>query len=195
MDNINYLGNLFTHFGTDKGIWGYTPVYEQYFEQRRLDVKRVLEVGICGHRDIPNNVIGASLFVWRDYFPNAEIIGIDNDSRWMVHGEERIKTFCCDAYDREALARTLTEIGPEHFDMIVDDAVHDPIPQINLLNDLMPRLTWRGAYMMEDVCPYKLPHNDLAHMIRHFPVDTHIEEFSTHKAERLLAVTWDLSFL
>lgn len=189
MDNANLLGNLFVKYGTDKGIWGYTPVYEEYFERRRMEVKRVLEIGICGHRDIPNNVIGASLFVWRDYFPNAEIIGIDNDGRWMVHGEERIKTFCCDVYNRYALAETMVTIGPGQFDMIVDDAVHDPIPQINLLNDLMPDLAPDGVYMMEDVCPYKLPHNDLTHMMRHFPANSHIMVYETPKPERLITVS------
>lgn len=188
MDNANLLGDLFVQYGTDKGIWGYTPVYENYFHYRRMAVKRVLEIGICGHRDIPNNVIGASLFVWRDYFPNAEIIGIDNDSKWMVSGEDRIRTFCCDAYDRDQLALVMSQIGGS-FDMIVDDAVHDPLPQINLCNDLFPRLDPNGAYMIEDVCPYKLPHNDLRHMIRHFPVDTQIMEYETPKSERLLVVT------
>lgn len=189
MDNVHLLGNLFEHYGTDKGIWGYTPVYNEYLYARRMAVTRVLEIGICGGRDIPNNITGASLFAWRDFFPNAEIVGVDNDSRWMVAGEERIKTFCCDAYNRDELAATLAEIGPVQFDMIVDDAVHDPIPQINLLCDLMPRLKPDGVYMIEDVCPYKLPHNNIEHMLRHFPRDTHIIEYQTHKAERLLVVT------
>src|SRR4051812_41268816 len=70
MDSL--LESLFTKYGTDKGIWGYTGAYEKYLEARRFTVRRVLEIGICGHRDIPNNVVGASLFAWRDYFPNAE---------------------------------------------------------------------------------------------------------------------------
>ena len=70
---MSQLEALFTKYGTDKGIWGYTPVYEQYLEHKRLGTGTVLEIGICGFRDIPNNVVGASLRAWRDYFPGAQV--------------------------------------------------------------------------------------------------------------------------
>ena len=155
------LGDLFVKYGTDKGIWGYTPYYEKLMEPRRHEVKRVLEIGICGHRDIPNNVVGASLFVWREYFPNAEIYGIDNDSRFVFNDQHRIHTALCDAYDRTQLQDVLAKWGSPSFDMIVDDAVHDPEPQIKLMNDLAPYLPPEALYFMEDVCPYKMANNDL----------------------------------
>lgn len=182
------LEALFTKYGTDKGIWGYTGAYEKYLAHRRLSVLRVLEIGICGYRDIPNNVVGASLFAWKDYFPAAEIFGLDNDGRFIFNDQERIRTACCDAYNPAQLHEAVSHFGGE-FDLIVDDAVHDPIPQINLVNDLMPYLKDDGVYAIEDVCPYKLPHNDLVHMIRHFPKEAaHVEAFTTHKEERLLMV-------
>jgi len=188
------LCRLCEAYGTDKGNqsmggWGYSPIYSSLFESWRLNVKRVLEVGICGHRDIPNNRIGASLFVWREFFPNAEIIGIDNEEKWMVRGEDRIKTFCLDAYDSDLLFKTMIEeIGDEPFDFICDDAVHDPIPQICLLNDLWPFLRHGGIYAIEDTCGYKLPHGDFKHMTRFFPEGANTQIFQTHKDERLLIV-------
>lgn len=151
----SYLESLFTKYGTDKGIWGYTPYYEEAMEKRRFDVKRVLEIGICGYRDIPNNVVGASLFVWRDYFPNAEIYGIDIDSRFIFNDQPRIHTARCDAYDTLQLAVVMAHFGGR-FDMIVDDAVHDPIPQIRLLNCLSYELNPGGRYFIEEACPYKM---------------------------------------
>jgi len=184
------LEQLFTKYGTDKGIWGYTPAYEKYLAARRFGVKRVLEIGICGFRDIPNNVVGASLFAWRDYFPNAEIYGLDNDGRFIFNDQDRIHTAQCDAYDTMQLYNALGLLGATTpFDFIVDDAVHDPIPQTNLLTDLLPYLHVDGVYAIEDVCPYKLPNNDLEHMIRVFPLDTKVEAFQTHKDERLLLLT------
>src|SRR3954471_21352311 len=106
-----YLASLFEHYGTDKGIWGYTPAYEKYMEPRRRQVKAVLEIGICGFRDIPNNVVGASLFAWRDYFPNAEIYGIDYDSRFIFNNQPRIHTACCDAYNTSNLHAALSGMG------------------------------------------------------------------------------------
>jgi hypothetical protein len=152
---MSYLESLFTKYGTDKGIWGYTPYYEEAMEQRRFDVKRVLEIGICGYRDIPNNVVGASLFVWRDYFPNAEIYGIDNDGRFIFNDQHRIHTAQCDAYDHDSLMRVIEGFGVQ-YDMIVDDAVHDPEPQAFLLNRLGPLLVPGGRYFVEEACPYKV---------------------------------------
>jgi len=152
---MSYLESLFTKYGTDKGIWGYTPYYEEAMEKRRLRVKKVLEIGICGYRDIPNNVVGASLFVWRDYFPNAEIYGIDNDGRFIFNDQERIHTAQCDAYDQVALFKVIQKWGVK-FDMIVDDAVHDPGPQSFLLNVLSPWLVDDGRYFVEEACPYKV---------------------------------------
>jgi hypothetical protein len=157
---MSLLESLFTKYGTDKGIWGYTPYYEETMEKRRFDVKRVLEIGICGYRDIPNNVVGASLFVWRDYFPNAAIYGIDNDPRFIFTDQGGINTALADAYDPAQLRAALDSMGVgfEDFDMIVDDAVHDPEPQVHLAKTLIPYLKRDGGrYFIEEACGYKMP--------------------------------------
>ena len=184
------LEHLFTKYGTDKGIWGYTPAYEKYMEQRRFDVKRVLEIGICGYRDIPNNVVGASLFAWREYFPNAEIYGVDNDSRFIFNDQAHIHTACLDAYNTTEMLSFVKDFSEGgNFDLIVDDAVHDPLPQLSLLHDLEPSLAVGGIYAIEDVCPYKVMSNDLYHMVKMMPEKLrHVEEFTTHKDERLLII-------
>lgn len=184
-----YLEHLFTQYGTDKGIWGYTPAYEKYLESLRFEVLNVLEIGICGYRDIPNNVVGASLFAWRDYFPNARIFGIDNDSRFIFNDQDRIRTICCDAYNSAQLHAAVEHLGyvGDGFDLIVDDAVHDPFPQLALAGDLAPYLSPGGIYAIEDVCPYKVPGGTLEPMIKLMPRElNHFEEFTTHKDERLI---------
>lgn len=181
------LCELAIKYGTDKITWGYTPIYFDKLNEGRHAVRNVLEIGVCGNRDIPNNRTGASLFVWRDFFPNAQIIGLDNDRNWMVEGEDRIRTFCVDAYDSASLDKVLADVGVP-FDFICDDAVHDPVPQICLINDLWPWMAPGALYAMEDVCPYKLPHGDLKHMLRFFPPDAVAEVHATHKEERLILV-------
>lgn len=158
---MSHLLELFTRYGTDKGIWGYHPFYETIMGPVRMDVKKVLEIGICGHRDIPNNVVGASLFCWKDYFPNAMIYGVDYDSRFVFNDQQRIITRCADAYNEVQMHEVMEQFGGD-FDMIVDDAVHDPIPQAQLFNFLMPYLREGGAYFMEDFCPYKMASNTSA---------------------------------
>lgn len=184
------LCDLCVKYGTDKVIWGYTPHYFDKLNARRHQVKAVLEIGICGYRDIPNNVVGASLFVWKDFFPNATIYGIDNDGRFVFNDQERIATRLADAYDSEQLSVALRDMGitPGSLDFIVDDAVHDPDPQVKLLRDLWRYLTPDGLYAMEDVCPYKLPNGDLRHLINRFPPEAKTTTVATHKDERLLLI-------
>lgn len=191
---MSYLESLFTKYGTDKGLWGYTPYYEEVMEKKRFDVKRVLEIGICGYRDIPNNVVGASLFVWRDYFPNAEIYGIDNDGRFIFNDQDRIHTAHADAYNPASLARALVHglgvKGSEWFDMIVDDAVHEPTNQSFLANDLLPFLKPGGAYFIEEACPYKIPDHDCEKYFRNAmnkPV-SHVAICVTPKPEELAII-------
>ena len=191
------LETLFTKYGTDKGIWGYTPAYEKHLEDRRHDVKNVLEIGICGFRDIPNNVVGASLFAWRDYFPNAKINGFDNDGRFIFNYQDRINTFLCDAYAPQelnaAVDAALAKSEDSLFDFICDDAVHDPLNQMFLVRQLWPHLRRRGVYAIEEACDYKVPNNDLGtHVIRPLMEefnDMTAVEYQTHKDERLIILT------
>src|ERR1700761_2843828 len=163
---ISQLEQLFTKYGTDKGIWGYTPVYEEHLKHKRGAVRHVLEIGICGFRDIPNNVVGASLFAWRDYFPHAAIHGIDNDEKFIFAGERGISTELADAYQPESLFKAITKFGNVSYDFICDDAVHDPMPQLFLVNCLWPFLKRGGVYAIEEACPYKLPNNNIEVMIQ-----------------------------
>lgn len=188
------LCDLCVKYGTDKGPrsmngWDYSPTYHTVLSPNKANVKRVLEIGICGYRDIPNNVVGASLFVWRDYFPNAEIYGIDNDGRFIFNDQDRIHTAQADAYNPDSLAAALHSMGitPGSVDFIVDDAVHDPEPQVHLLRDLWRFLKKNGLYAMEDVCPPKLV-GGLEPFINRFPPNTGVQVVSTYKDEKLLLI-------
>lgn len=191
---MSELEALFTKYGTDKGIWGYTPAYEKHLEDRRPIVRAVLEIGICGFRDIPNNVVGASLFAWKDYFPNAEIYGLDNDGRFIFNDQHRIHTEQCDAYDVDCLLRAVDTFEAPPFNFICDDAVHDPINQMFLVRHLWKYLGSGGVYAIEEACPYKVPDGDLfKHVIS--PLMSENEDmdgaviYQTHKDERLVVLT------
>ena len=185
---MSQLEELFTKYGTDKGTCGYTPAYETHI--KRAFTFKVLEIGICGFRDIPNNVIGASLFAWRDYLPHAEIYGIDNDARFIFNDQDRIHTALCDAYDPIQLAKPLMAWRTK-FDFICDDAVHDPIYQVALAHMLWPSLNIGGVYAIEEACPYKCPTGRLDYMMTildHLLPHSVITEYQTHKPERLLVL-------
>jgi predicted O-methyltransferase YrrM len=132
------LCEIATKHRADKATtWGYTPIY---FEWLNRGAQTVLEIGVYG---------GASLFTWRDFFPEARIYGVDIDMHYFEpDGDARIKTITCDAYNRDVMAPHLAAIGP--IDFIVDDCVHMKDEQVELLNQLWPSLRPGGVYAIEE---------------------------------------------
>jgi hypothetical protein len=84
------LCELAQKYGTNKfEIHGYTPIYYEILKDRKI--KRVLELGIGapGLSSGPSEH-GASLYMWRDFFPDAEIMGFDILPELMIN-EGRIE--------------------------------------------------------------------------------------------------------
>ena len=96
---------------------------------------------------------GASLKVWKEYFPNAEIIGVDIDSDCLFK-EERIKTFQIDQTNPKSIEEVLNKIKIEEFDLIVDDGLHTFEAGRILFENLIIRLANTGTYIIEDVNPW-----------------------------------------
>jgi hypothetical protein len=68
----------------------------QMFAHRRELVQKVLEIGVGTKASMGENYRpGSSLRMWRDFFPNAEIYGLDVD-RSVLFVDERIPGFFCD---------------------------------------------------------------------------------------------------
>jgi len=80
---MNELDLLALKYGTDKAsdFHNYTEFYDKYFNLDRGNIKNVLEIGVFR---------GNSLRMWKDYFFNAIIYGIDIDKNCNFT-EERIK--------------------------------------------------------------------------------------------------------
>lgn len=134
---------MFEGYDTDKfGYHDYGPIYEELFPELagRETVRAVLELGVFH---------GGSLRAFRDWYPNAEIVGLDVDSATMIHGEPRIHTFTGDVRDPNALHRAGTSHAP--YDLIVDDASHRPIDQFHAVKNLWQFLRVGGYYAIEDL--------------------------------------------
>jgi hypothetical protein len=83
--------------------------------------------------------------MWRDYFPNAEILGIDHNEESMFT-EDRIRTYCGDQVDVEFL-----DSIPGTFDIIIDDGGHHEKQIVTSFDALWPRLNMGGYYVVEDM--------------------------------------------
>jgi hypothetical protein len=157
------LFDLVEKYGTDKTLSKYTPTYSEMFEPIQDKVTSVLEIGLGTlNPAIPSSFSGntqhfehykpgGSLRVWRDFFPEAQVYGVDIAKDCMF-SEERIKTFLFDSSEREYCDYYLDGL---EFDIIIDDGNHDPAYQIKTLSNLFPKLKENGLYIIEDIGGYQ----------------------------------------
>lgn len=133
------LDQLALKYDTDKGSsshW-YTRYYSEIFGPIREQIESFLEIGIGS---------GASLRMWRDYFPNAFIYGIDNNPFGEI--EPRVKTFNLDQTDCDTITSNFKD---KKLEIIVEDASHHQDKTLITLNCLFPFLQPRGWYVIEDM--------------------------------------------
>ena len=72
---FNNLGKLAFINQTDKGSHGYVQYYDKHFRLLRKKRLNILEIGVGGYENL--NLGGGSLRMWKYYFPNSRIFGID----------------------------------------------------------------------------------------------------------------------
>lgn len=160
------MDHLIIHYGSDKFVNKYIPLYHSLFKHLRDQPINMLEVGIgtlipdvqCSMVGFaqPGYKQGGSLRAWRDYFPKAYIYGVDiqHDTQFV---EDRIKTFISDSTNRAELDTTL---GSLMFDIIIDDGCHYDGFQIKTLENLWHRLKAGGTYVIEDLQVSSFPTMD-----------------------------------
>ena len=156
------LTQLAEHYGVHKCakfLHSYTPVYDTLLSPLRKTTQSVLEIGI-GNVPLMKPIVGehykpgASLRMWRDYFPNAQVIGCDILRSVLFNDEERIKTFFVDQSNTLSLLALMDSVKPitSQFDIIVDDGSH-----IEEHMRLSFQTLWKfvkpngGIYIIEDV--------------------------------------------
>lgn len=131
--------------GTDKSsqIHNYCVKYEKWLPFNRLEPLKILEIGVLA---------GQSLLTWREYYPNAIIIGIDIDINCKLHEspEQNIFVEVGSQDDPAFLAEVVNKWGP--FDMILDDGSHMNSHIIFSFNHLIDSVRSEGVYVIEDSC-------------------------------------------
>lgn len=112
---MSRLEELAKQFGTDKYSHGYLDFYEQHLPK---NPKRMLEIGVLD---------GASMRMWREYFPETELHGLDlfqynpvPNKIWNINwhiGDQ------CDPLVHDKLRKL-------DFDVIIDDGSHNSRDQM-----------------------------------------------------------------
>lgn len=116
----------------------YLDKYEFFLRSFRDQPIRLLELGVFQ---------GASLRMWKTYFPRGEIFGVDIGEDVGKYEEERIHIIQADLSNAAQLTR-LGEIQPQ---IIIDDASHIVSHQILALFTLFEILPHGGVYIVEDL--------------------------------------------
>ena len=98
-------------YPSSKNRFGFIQLYEKYFEKLREEKLNILEIGIDK---------GDSLRIWRDYFRNANICGLDIEKKNFTINN--VDFFFGDQSNTSFL-KTITE-KYRSFDIIIDDGSH-----------------------------------------------------------------------
>jgi len=67
---------------------------------------------------------GGSLHLWRDLFPNGQIVGLDLNPVAVEDNSGRIHVYQGYQQDTAVLDRLATEVAAKGFDIVIDDASH-----------------------------------------------------------------------
>ena len=154
LTEINKLSSLFNYHQSDKAILhNYNFLYATLFYKMKSLVQDVMEIGTYK---------GASLKSWKEYFPKANIYGIDIDPD-TVFEEERIKTMIADQNKLMSLA-LVNSTWKQKYDIIIDDGWHQPEASVYTMIAFIPELKSNGIYVLEDIdqSKYKLFYEELA---------------------------------
>ena len=137
---------LWNYFKTNTGKkitkWThYFWVYEKHFAAMRNKPFKMLEIGVLN---------GGSLEMWRHYFPEATIVGIDITPSCKNHEQvdKNIHVRIGSQTDKEFLQKVIEEFGP--FDLILDDGSHQVAHVNETFQFLFSTLADNGIYFIED---------------------------------------------
>lgn len=144
----NDLPRLAVACDTDKwGIHKYAIHYQRHLGHLKNRTFNLIEIGVGGH-DAPDKG-GASLRMWKAFFPKANIYGIDIFDKSALQ-EPRIRIFRGSQADPEFLRGVVAKIGGVH--VVIDDGSHVNEHVLASFQTLFPLLADGGIYAIEDLC-------------------------------------------
>ena len=132
--------------GSDKGDgWHqfngvtYLDVYQKAFSPMAECRIKLLEIGVLN---------GGSLRMWREFFPKADIIGLDIDPQALGRQPKGCAVIIGDQSDAAFVKQVSDERGP--FDIVVDDGSHVATHAMASFEALWPSMPSGAIYAIED---------------------------------------------
>ena len=106
----------------------------------------MLELGIGGYAREKQG--GASLKMWKWFFPRAQIVGVDIEDKSFVD-QPRITSYLGSQTDRALMEHIVREHGAPT--IVIDDGSHRPQDVVDSFAILFPMLADDGLYVIEDM--------------------------------------------
>jgi predicted O-methyltransferase YrrM len=169
------LCRLCAESGTDKCPYNlgghrhpYSAPYSLFFEPLKHRPIKFAEIGVFR---------GASLVAWRRFFSEAKIYGYDRDVPNLEYiaslGMPNMQLGTMDASSQDDIRMKLEEATKdgELFDVILDDASHDPPDQCAVIKTALPFLKKGGLLIIEDIFrersmkPYEEAFANVQHLV------------------------------
>lgn len=135
----NELFEIGMKYETDKVSHFFLHHYDKEFNKLRNSPLRLLEIGVYK---------GASIRMWREYFPHAEIHCIDIN-RIDLSNLNNVHMHIVDCDKKEDLQKEAAALG--FFDIIIDDGGHTMRQQQNAFEIFWHQLKSGGTFIMEDM--------------------------------------------
>ena len=137
------LNDIGVKYGADKSsiFHNYLDFYQEQLPDRDF-AGRLLEIGVMD---------GLSMKMWREYYPKAEIVGIDIKDMDHMHNNDwqvpmSVKLIRCDGTDPEQVKK----LG--NFNIILDDGIHYWLEQQKIFEILYyNQLNAGGTYIIEEL--------------------------------------------
>ena len=142
---------------TDKAMFGYLDIYEKHFKKFRDKNINILEIGVLR---------SSSMYVWREYFPKAHVMGADIlDMGTNIRGEQvnnrffntdtNCKFYKCDQSNKSQLVEMCEDIikrTGNKIDIVIDDGSHFQHDMLLSLGVIFPYIKENGIFILEDIC-------------------------------------------
>ena len=97
-----------------------------------------------------NGTPGASIKALKEFLPNANLYGADDDKN-ILFQEERIKTCYVDQMNEKSFGGIKTAFGCIKYDLIIDDGLHNVCANLNTLQFALENLNVNGWVVIEDI--------------------------------------------
>ncbi len=123
----------------DKYDLGYIhEFYSEVLTPFKDTCSKILEIGIQ---------YGLSMLLWKEYFINAEVYGIDTEYCHHVTNSSRLHPYFLDAYTQSSVGLFV----PESFDVVIDDGPHTLESMIFFCRYYLPLVKPGGVFVVEDI--------------------------------------------